>query len=206
MELKVVVIRLLKSPLGLLVLGLSVVLAFIAVFVGHLPILVVLPLFCIIALIDILVLIQTKAGIQSVVAESNRERQERDARILGGIAAARKRLSLLRLPEGPVKTAIERLIYVGGLYLEETVKGKDRDPLVEDAILSSLEIVDEYLHRLDVMKSGSWLTGQDADSAAEAELTAHTAEILQRSVDEVYRRLEVQQEEKQHIASGDLLS
>ena len=206
MELKVVVIRLLKSPLGLLVLGLSMVLACIAVFVGHLPVLVVLPLFCIIALIDILVLIQTKAGIQSVVAETNRERQERDARILGGIAAARKRLSLLRLPEGPVKTAIDRLIYVGGLYLEETVKGKDRDPLVEDAILSSLEIVDEYIHRLDIIKNEDRLTDKGSDRVSETELTAHTAEILQRSVDEVYRRLEVQQEEKQHLARGDLLS
>lgn len=88
---------------------------------GRISYLIVLPVFFCIALLDMVVLLQTPAGAQSVVREKERERKERDARILGGIAAARKRLSLLRLPEGPVTSSIDKLVYVGGLYLEGAV-------------------------------------------------------------------------------------
>jgi hypothetical protein len=206
MDMKNVLVRLLKSPLGLSVMGLNTLGAVLAVLLGHVPALIILPVFCIMSLVDILVLVQSPAGATSVVKESDRERNERDARILGGIAAARKRLSLLRLPDGQVKAAIDKLVYVGGLYLEATVKGHDRDPLVEDAILSALEIVDEYLHRLDAMKTEGRLAGQGIDPKAEDDLNSHTAAILEQSVAEVQRRLGLQLEAQQSIASGELLS
>lgn len=207
MDIKSAMLRLIKSPLGLLVMGCNLIGAVLAILLFHVPIAVVVPVFFIIALLDVIVLLQTEAGAQSVIAEQDRERAERDARILGGVAAARKRLSLLRLDAGPVKEAVDQLVYAAGLYLEATVKGSGRDPIVEDAIISTLEVVDEYLYQLDMLKNESLLisrsrdkktdqqletansgTGQGQDSQIET-LAVHTAAIVRQSVEEVTRRL-----------------
>uniref|UniRef100_A0A7C3E592 Uncharacterized protein n=1 Tax=Gracilinema caldarium TaxID=215591 RepID=A0A7C3E592_9SPIR len=206
MDFQKVLIRFFKSPLGLITVGLTFLGACLSILIGHLSALVVVPLSLVLLIVVMVLILQTGTGARSVVQESDRERNERDARILGGIAAARKRLSLLRLPDGQVKVAIDKLVYVGGLYLEGTVKGHDRDPLVEDAILSALEIVDEYLHRLDALKTEGRLAGQGIDPKAEDDLNSHTAAVLDQSVAEVQRRLGTQLEEQQSIASGELLS
>jgi len=69
----------------MLVLGLNVLGAVLAILLGHVPPLVVLPVFSVITLTGLVVLLQTGAGARSVVSEGDRERAERDARILGGV-------------------------------------------------------------------------------------------------------------------------
>ncbi len=212
MDIKSVILRFLKSPLGLLVMGFNLIGAVAAILLFHIPIAAVVPVVLIIALADVIVLLQTETGARSVLAEQDRERAERDARILGGVAAARKRLSLLRLDAGPVKEAVDQLVFAAGLYLEATVKGSDRDPMVEDAIISALEVVDEYLHQVDMFKNESLLVSRSRDAVADqnrettnSEITnsetaqgqnfqlktraAHTAAIVSQSVEEVSRRL-----------------
>jgi len=217
MDFQNVIIRFFKSPLGLATTGLILLGASLAILVGHFSPLAVVPVALVVLVTALVLILQTRAGARAVVEEQDRERQEREARILGGVAAARKRLSLLRVPAGPVKEAIDRLVYAAGLYLEATLKGRDRDPIAEDAILSALEVVDEYLHRLDAVKTAGMLggikdspmegpTGQAAGLQDEPDLTAYTAQVLQRSVDELQRRLQAYIDEGQHFESGDLLS
>ncbi|MCA1949387.1 MAG: hypothetical protein LDL24_02370 [Treponema sp.] len=189
MDIKSAMLRFLKSPLGLIVMGLNILGAALAMLLFHFPIMVVLPVFIVIALADVIVLLQTETGARSVIAEQDRERAERDARILGGVAAARKRLSMLRFDTGPVKEAVDQLVFAAGLYLEATVKGSGRDPLIEDAIIGALEVVDEYLHQIDMIKSESLLTSGEGQDARIKDFSAHTAAIVKQSVEEVTRRL-----------------
>ncbi|WP_304224614.1 hypothetical protein [Gracilinema caldarium] len=198
MDIKSAMLRLLRSPLGLLVMSLNLLGAVLAILLFHFPLVVVVPVFLIIALVDIIMLLQTEPGARSVIAEQDRERAERDARILGGVAAARKRLGLLRLDPGPVKDAVDRLVYAAGLYLEATIKGSDRDPVVEDAILGAIETVDTYLHQVDMIKNESMFTFNKKDVPAETAyqdsrietLASHTGTIIEQAVEAVFRRLE----------------
>lgn len=67
-------------------------------------------------------------------------------------------------------------------------------------------MVDEYLHRLDAMKTELRISGSEGDTKALVDLATHTAAVLQQSVDEIQRRLRVQMEDEQPIARGKLLS
>ncbi len=188
--------RFLRSPLGLAVLavdaGLSAALAVTGILAAPMAGLAFLLLAC----LSFLVLLQTRWGATAVVAEKDREREERDARILGGLAAARKRLSLLRIADPTVASALERLVYAAGKYLEATVRGLDRDPAAEDAVLGAVEAIDDYLRLEDARSSGRRFRGGGERGEGEAQeagnvLAERTGRALSAAAEEIERRLDL---------------
>jgi hypothetical protein len=141
--------RFFRSPLGLAVLGSDLVAAVALSASGVLPPWIAVPLFALLYVVEAVALMQTSLGSGAVVAEGDRERKDRDASILGAVAVARKRLSLLKPADSSVAASIDRLVLASGHYLEACVKGSDRDPVVEDAVLGAVEAVDDYLRMLD---------------------------------------------------------
>lgn len=121
---------------------------------GFLPWPVVIPLFFIVSGAELLLTLRSKAGAKAILSEENRERKEHDAAMLANVAQARKKLAMLRIGEPEVKAAVERLVYAAGMYLESCAKGNDRDPLVEDAVLSATNLADEYLRLADAERMG----------------------------------------------------
>jgi len=132
-------------------------------------------------------LLLTPFGARSVVAERDRDRSDRDARALGGVAAARKRLALLRLENEAVKAELDRLILTAGKYLESAVKNDSRDPKAEDAVLSAVEVVNDYLLLVDAASSRK--RGGEPDG--EGTVVERTIRALSASSDEIERCLGV---------------
>lgn len=179
---KVHVVRILKSPLGLGMLMFEVlVLAGLAV-TGFISLLSAFLLFVLAAGLSILLLLQTAIGARAVVDEKNRERQERDARVLGGVAAARKRLSMLRMPNEEVAASLNALVYGAGRYLELSVRGNDRDPEVEDSIFGAIEVVDDYLRLTDASMSRHKIRNSKGTAKAQSSsLQTHETLLTQRT-------------------------
>ncbi|OHE59545.1 MAG: hypothetical protein A2Y36_18670 [Treponema sp. GWA1_62_8] len=179
--------RFLRTPLGLAVVASNAALLVFLPVSGTLPFIAALPLCAAIAVIEVLAILQTRLGANAVVAEKGRERDERDARILGGVAAARKRLSLLRIADAEVASAVDRVVLASGLYLESSIKGAPRSPEAEDAVISSVEIVGDYLRIIDASSSARRMRaaeGRDASERATAELAVRT---LTAAADEIER-------------------
>jgi hypothetical protein len=137
-----------------MVLGSDVVAALALSASGVLSPWIAFPLFALLYAVEAIVLMQTSLGSTAVVAEGDRERKDRDARILGAVAVARKRLSLLKPADSSVAASIDRMVLASGHYLEACVRGNDRDPVVEDAVLGAVEAVDDYLRMLDARSIG----------------------------------------------------
>ena len=173
---KVLLFRFLRSPLGLGLWGLCAFLVAASVAGGLLPLLAAVPLFGAAGAIATLALLLSPAGARSVVAERDRDRSERDARVLGGVAAARKRLALLRLKDASVKEAVDRLVSAAGGYLEAAVRRDSRDPVIEDAVLGAVEAVDDYLRLADAKGGG-------------ADIAARTVRVLAGASEEIERRV-----------------
>jgi len=150
---KAVYTRFLRSPLGLGIWVLCILFATVSILVGAVPAFVAIPVFVLAGIFASMFLMLTPMGAHSVVRESDRERGERDARVLGGVAAARKRLALLRIADPRVRESLDRLVLAAGSYLESAVRNDSRDPVAEDAVLGAVEAVDDYLHLSDVASS-----------------------------------------------------
>jgi len=192
---KAVFSRFLRSPLGLGIWVLCVLFAAISILVGAVPVLVAIPVFALAGILASMVLMLTPLGAQSVVGERERENRERDARVLGGVAAARKRLSLLRITDPQVKVSLDRLVFAAGTYLESAVRNDSRDPLAEDAVLGAVEVIDDYL-RLSDAASSSYHRGKAASESTiskgnqELDSQAHrTIRALDAAAVELERRL-----------------
>ncbi len=191
--------RFLRSPLGLAVLAVDAGLAAALAVTGILAPPMAGLAFLLLACLSVLVLLQTRWGATAVVAEKDREREERDARILGGLAAARKRLSLLRIADPTVASALERLVYAAGKYLEAAVRGLDRDPAAEDAVLGAVEAIDDYLALEDARSSGRRFRGggeraERGDGEAQEAgnvLAERTGRALSAAAEEIERRLDL---------------
>jgi len=141
--------RFASSPLGLLSWALPIAVAALCWVTGVSNLLVALPAGILVSVLLFLSLAVSPLGGKAIVAEGERERSERDARILGGIATARKRLSLVRPPDASVAAALDRLVLAAGRYLESAVRTGNRDPLCEDAVLGAVEVMDDYLRLAD---------------------------------------------------------
>jgi len=139
------------------------------------------------------VLFKTGLGTRSVIKEKDREREERDARVLGGIAVARKRLALLRVPDPEVDRSLQSLVVAAGEYLTATVKGRDRDPLIEDAILSSVETMESYLQIRNAHAASSHFhrpNGEDTKPLYPLlPQVAETVQALEAAVGQIENRL-----------------
>ncbi|MGB9686995.1 MAG: hypothetical protein ACPLYX_10925 [Rectinema subterraneum] len=153
-------VKFIRSPLAVGLVSANAVLGAAAGAAGFLPWLVVVPLFLVVSGVELLLTLRSEAGAKAILAEEDRERKERDAAILADVAQARKRLALLRIAEPEVKAAVERLVYVAGMYLESCAKGNERDPFAEDAVLSVTKIVDEYLRLADAERMGARLKSE----------------------------------------------
>ncbi len=146
---KGIIARFLRSPLGLSLLGIDLVFFSALAMAGYLSVPLAFLLGVAAALVECVIAIQTKLGARSIVAEKDRAREERDALALASFAAARKRLSLLRVSDGDLAAAIERLSLNAGYYLEKAIKNGERDPRLEEAVLGSVEVIDNYLRLLN---------------------------------------------------------
>ena len=191
---KAVLKRFLRSPLGLGIWVLCILFAAISVLIGAVPAFVAIPVFALAGFLASLFFMLTPMGANSVVGESERERGDRDARVLGGVAAARKRLSLLRIADPRVRESLDRLVFAAGTYLESAVRNDSRDPVAEDAVLGAVEVVDDYLCLADAASasrrrgktgSGSVNSKVDIEPDGQAERTvraldAASAELEQR--------------------------
>lgn len=190
---KSIVSRFFRSPLGLTLLFASAAVAFLLTAVKVVAPFGAFILFLLLVLCSGAVLFTTGLGARSVIKERDREREERDARILGGIAAARKRLALLRLPDPEVDRSLQALVVVAGEYLTATVKGRDRDPLIEDAILSSVETMESYLQIRNAHAASSRFrhpTGEDAKPTSSLPLQGvETVLALEAAIGQIEHRL-----------------
>lgn len=196
-----------RSPAGLGTVGVCASFMVLLRALGVLSTLAALLLFPALVFSCSLLLLNTRFGAASVVGERDRERAERDARILGGVAAARKRLSLLRIEDEGVAAALRRLIHASGSYLEAAVRGADRDPVAEEALFGALESVDEYLRLADAeaqrkrrpdtkdaarpdTKDAARPEGRDAYGDYQRSLAEGTAANLHSSAELIEGRLE----------------
>jgi hypothetical protein len=189
-------IRFLRSPLGLIAVFMDAAFAVVLVLTGLLSVPIAIVAFVVVCCITVLTLMQTGLGGAAIVQEKTRERNESDARILGGVAAARKRLSLLRIGDPVVSAALERLVYASGKYLEAQVRGADRDSSAEDAVLGGIEAVDDFLRMEDAARSGRHFHGgADRNEGDQVEtggaLAERTARVLNAASDEIERRLDL---------------
>jgi hypothetical protein len=188
--------RFLRSPLGLLTLIIDAVPAVVLFLTGLLSAPVAVLVFALVACVSVLTFMHTGLGAKAVVQEKAREVDERNARILGGVAAARKRLSLLRIGDPAVSAALERLVYAAGKYLEASIRGAERDPASEDAVLGAIEVVDDYLRMEDAATSGRRFHGNAERSEDEkveggGALSERTSRALTAAADEIERRLDL---------------
>jgi len=190
---KTVFTRFLRSPLGLGIWVLCILFASLSMLMGAVPALVAIPVFALAGILASLFFMLTPMGARSVVGESDRERGERDARVLGGVAAARKRLSLLRIADPRVRESLDRLVFAAGSYLESAVRHDSRDPVAEDAVLGAVEAVDDYLRLSDAASSsrrrGKAVAG-NAASKIDKEPDAH-ADRTVRALDAASSELEL---------------
>lgn len=60
-----------------------------------------------------------------------------------------QRLASLRVPDPAVKQLVELVALQAGTFISACEKAKQRDPLAEDAISESVDLVDLYLKELD---------------------------------------------------------
>jgi hypothetical protein len=190
-------IRFLRSPLGLIAVSMDAAFAAVLVLTGLLSLPVAIGAFVVVCCVTVLTLMQTGIGGAAIVQEKTRERDESDARILGGVAAARKRLSMLRIGDPVVSAALERLVYASGKYLEAQVRGAQRDPAAEDAVLGGIEAIDDFLRMEDAARSGRHFHGgADRNEIDQAEtggaLAERTARVLNSASDEIENRLGLQ--------------
>ncbi len=184
---KRIIVRFFRSPVGVAVLGSGAAAAAVLVLVGGVPAPVAVPLCLLAVAAAAFVLLSSPVGARAVAGEGDRDRRERDARALGGVAAARKRLSLLRVGDPEVKAAIDRLTLAAGLYLERAVKTDGRDPVSEDAVLGAVEVLNDYLQLADAASSRVRSGG-----AADLDIAVRTVGALSASAAEIERRLDPQ--------------
>ena len=183
---KDVLYRFLRSPLGLALWGFCAFSAAALALSGVLaPIAAVLAALLVGAAATA-GLLMSPAGAKSVVAERDRDRAEADARALGAVTAARKRLSLLIVENASIKAEIDRLVFAAGKYLESAVKSGRRDPVSEEAVAGALSVVDDYLIVADAASSAA--RGRTAESVCLDEAQERTLRALGAAVEEVERR------------------
>ncbi len=147
--------KFLRSPLAIGVVCGNALLAVGAALAGIAPVLVVAPLFVFVTGGELAMILLSKSGAKAILAEQKRERDEHDAECLEETARQRKRLAMLRIENPEVKAAIDRLVFVAGVYLESCAKGNARNPIVEDAVQNAAKTVDGYLHLIDAGRIGS---------------------------------------------------
>lgn len=190
---KSIISRFFRSPLGLTLLIASAAVAFLLTAINVVAPFGAFLLFLLLVLCSGIVLFRTGLGARSVIQERDREREERDARILGGIAAARKRLALLRLPDPEVDRSLQALVVAAGEYLTATVKGQDRDPIIEDAILSSVETIESYLQIKNAQAASSRFhrsSGEDAKIPPSVPpQVSETVQALESAIVQIENRL-----------------
>lgn len=152
MELKKLFSLFLRSPMAVGIISLNIVLAVLAGLLIGVPGFITLPAFLIVSGIALAAAFSSAGGAKSLIAEKEREQHEHDSMKLEQCEQARKALTMLRIDNPAIKTAIEKLAFSVGRYLEAYAKGRQRDPLIEDALLSAKEAVMLYQKSLDDKK------------------------------------------------------
>lgn len=152
MELKKLFLLFLRSPLAVGIVSLNAVLAMFSILLISIPSFIVVPSFLIISGIALAVVFSSAGGVKALIAEKDREQLEHDSMKLEQCKQARKALIMIRTKSSIIKTAIDKLSFSAGQYLESCAKGGQRDPLAEDAILSAKEAVMLYQKSLDDKK------------------------------------------------------
>lgn len=152
MDLKKLFSLFLRSPLAVGIVSLNAVLAVIAELLFGVSGFIVLPAFLIVSGIALAAVFSTAGGAKALIAEKDREQHEHDSDKLEQCDQARKALIMLRMENPAIKAAIEKLAFSAGRYLESCAKGGQRDPLIEDALLSAKEAVMLYQKSLDDKK------------------------------------------------------
>lgn len=194
--------KFLKSPLAIGLACTNALLAVGAALSGIAPTLVVLSLFVIVTGGEMTLLLASKPGAKAILAEQDRERNERDAEKLLTAAALRKRLSLLRIDDAALKTLIDKLVLASGLYLDACTKGSPRDPFIEDSLAQASNMVNEYLKISDSTRIEQFLEprgGTDGSTSSIAPvdsgvaLVEKTRALLDESVREIEERLALPQ-------------
>lgn len=194
---KVHIERILKSPSGIGMLAFELLVLAALTLAGFITVISAFLLLVLVAGFSIFILLQSPLGARVIVKEKQRERQERDARILGGVAAARKRLSMLRIADKEVAESLNDLVYCAGRYLELSVRGNDRDPEIEDSIFGAIEVVDDYLRLSDASMAmhkfrnskGSGKSQTTSMQTSDSMLTQRTCKALDAGCALIYQRL-----------------
>jgi len=182
----------LRSPRTIGLLGINILIALTVVLTTSMPILVVLPLFVVISGGEMAALLASKSGAKAILAEQDRERNERDAEKLADAATLRKRLALMRIDDAGLKASIDKIVVASGLYLDSCAKSGIRDPMVENALEQVVVVINEYLRVSDGALIEQRLNARD-ESAKNTSLIARTRDLIEKYVSEMADRLALPQ-------------
>lgn len=164
--------KFIRSPLAIGIVCGNALVAVGAALAGIAPVLVVASLFLFVTGGELALVLLSKPGAKAILGEQKRERDEHDAERLEETAHLRKRLAMLRIENPEVKAAIDRLVFVAGVYLESCAKGNARDPIVEDAVQHAANAVDGYLHLIDAGRIGSRIESKPSTGPQDLEQKA----------------------------------
>lgn len=135
------------SPLGLLVLALSLGGALTAAVLASLWLaILIFPLSYLMLSLPLMV---SGFGARSIVREQGRSRWTQQAETLPDLLAAAKRLAAFRLSDPDLKRLAGRLGMATQEYVAACQKARSIDPVASHAVLESLEILDAWLEDHD---------------------------------------------------------
>jgi hypothetical protein len=154
------------SPLGIANAALAVLAGFVAgslagVFAGLLAGVSALGLIFVLAL-------HSGIGPRFAAAEHERRLWAAGKERLAAASAEQRRLASIRVPDPAVRKLVELVALQAGMFISSCDKARQRDPLGEDAITESLELVDLYLKELDDAATERRYALPDDDSFADA--------------------------------------
>jgi hypothetical protein len=127
-------------------------------------------------------------GPRAAVTESERGEAEKARSRLAEAAAARKRLSALRLPEGEVASARDLVVLESGRLVDECSGAGVYDPEAVQAVLDCAALVDAWLREEDESSTERRFSMPDAHPFPEA--AARTAALLRDKAALIAKRRE----------------
>ncbi len=195
MKMSEILRRFFMSPRGIVVSGIAAAAAVAAVIAGlSVPAAVLTGLF--IEALGLGATVFTGSGARSLVAEGERQNEQRNRERLAEAAAVSKTLGRLRIADSGIRNLTARLCYEADTYIEycKNTPGAVYDPQILDNIDAAKAAVNTFLKRENRTAADRHLApGGSDDPGADGNgtLKSGTAAVLERVAAEIRERNEV---------------
>ncbi len=154
------------SPLGIANAGLAVLAGFLVGSVNGLLVGLLSGAGCLGALFALA--LYSGFGPRFAAAEHERRLWAAGKERLAVASAMQKRLATLRVPDPGVRKLVDLVAMQAGMFINACGTARQRDPVGEDAITQSIELVDLYLKELDDASTERRYALPDDDPFADA--------------------------------------